>query len=58
MIVAIIGSLIFNIAGNLIFVPGLGFKAAAWVSLASSLFYIILVFIFSSWHLKKEKINE
>jgi O-antigen/teichoic acid export membrane protein len=57
MIIAIIGSLIFNIAGNLIFVPGFGFKAAAWVSLASSLFYIILVFIFSTWHLKKEKIN-
>lgn len=52
MIVAILAAIAINIAGNLLFVPEYGFRAAAVVSLVSSLLYVIIALSMSVWFLK------
>ena len=46
MLLAIIVALVANAVGNLVFIPAYGYPAAAVVSLASVIFYIIIIFVF------------
>jgi O-antigen/teichoic acid export membrane protein len=46
MLLAIIVALVANTLGNLVFIPAYGYPAAAVVSLASVIFYIIIIFVF------------